>query len=360
MSFEREYLSETTQGRSTRRTVELIGIGLSAVLGVTMFTFIIADWLRFAPIDSVATTSQTVFDNLLIIGGLIDFVLQTQVFYTTFSMRSLATGVLIGIVAPVVGTFLVHRQMALIGETLAHTAFAGVAAGVVFSGFTGWEGSWIYAALIVSVLGAVGLQWLTSHTKSYGDVPIAIVLSGSFAVGTLLISWGRDFAPIAVDIEGFLFGSLAIVTTDGARLVAFLTVGVIGLVIISYKQFLYITFDEQAAKVSGINVNFYNILLIAMTAVVVVGAMQILGVILVAAMLVVPVAAASQVSKSFRETLYLSVIIGQVSTIAGILFANYHSLPPGGSIVVIAIGIYLACVVISSYLAGRSVLIQQY
>lgn len=360
MSLAGRVFSDHRNTGSIRHTAEIVGLGLSGLLGLTMFTFVISDWLATTSIDPVATQAMVIRENILIGGALLDTILGTSTFYSPLGMRPLATGVLIGIVAPVVGVFLVHRQMALIGETLAHTAFAGVAAGVIWSGITGWGGSLLYAALVVSVIGAVGLQWLTKHTESYGDVPIAIVLSGSFAVGTLLITWGRDFAPVAIDIEGFLFGSLAIVTMDGARLVAFMTIGVIGVIAIAYKQFLFITFDEQAAQVTGFNVDLYNILLITMTALVVVGAMQILGVILVAAMLVVPVAAASQVAKSFRETLYLSVIVGQISTVTGILFARLYALPPGGSIVVTAIAFYLLAVVIFSIVADRSMIIQKY
>ncbi len=334
-----------------REWVELGGIALTAILGVAMIGFILLDWLRFAPEWAViGPYADLLFGQFIVAGMWMDHYLGTNVFSHPFMWRAIATGVLIGIVAPLVGTYLVHRQMALIGETLAHTAFAGVAVGLLFIALTGWTGSLLFVALIVSALGAVGLQWLTDRTNTYGDVPIAIVLSGSFAVGTLLISWGRDFTSLAIDIEGFLFGSLAIVTAEGAQLVAVLSVVVVALVALNYKQLLFITFDEQAARVARLEVDRYNTLLIVMTAVVVVGAMQILGVILVAAMLVIPVATASQVAESFRETLYLSILVGQLSVLGGLAFAIGASLPPGGSIVVIAIGFYL----LSIALSGRS------
>jgi zinc transport system permease protein len=331
---------------STRESVELGGIALTALLALVMLGFVGIDWLRNAP-GGVGTAAGTLFEQFMFVGAWIDFYLGTNVFRHPFTWRALATGVLVGIVGPLVGTYLVHRQMALIGETLAHTAFVGVAVGLLFVAATGWNGSLLLVALLVSAAGALGLQWLTEHTDSYGDVPIAIVLTGSFAVGTLLISWGREVAAIAIDIEGFLFGSLAIVTADGARLVSVLSVVVVALVVYNYKQFLFITFDEQAARVARLDVRRYNALLVVMTAVVVVGAMQILGVILVAGLLVIPVAAASQVARSFRETLYLSVLVGQASVLGGLAVAIAGGLPPGGSVIVIAIIAYLLAVLVS-------------
>lgn len=340
--------------RRTRTIVETAAIVVCALVTVAMLGFLLSDWLR-AFLEPAALW----YGQYLVVGEWIDHYLGTIVFGFSSTWRALAAGMLIGLVAPVIGAFLIHREMALIGETLAHTAFAGVAAGVVIVGLTGWTGSLLFfdlgsqggllfVALVVSAIGALGLQWLSDRSQSYGDVPIAIVLAGSFAVGTLLISWARGFAPITVDVEGFLFGSLAIVTTPGARLIAILSLVVLAVVAVNYKQFVFITFDEEAARVARLPVTRYNALLVVMTAVVVVGAMQILGVILVAAMLVVPAAAASQLALSFRETVILAVIFGQASAAAGLVFSLLASLPPGGSIVVAAIAIYLLAVAISN------------
>lgn len=346
-----------------RRLIELIAIAAVGVLAVCLLAFITVDWLRQAPasgfhplIETVYTTTgvdrtaAAMFGQFLIVGQWLDFYLGTSVFRHPFMWRSITTGVLIGIVAPLVGTFLVHRQMALIGETLAHTAFAGVAVGLVFIGITGWDGSLLFVALLVSIVGALAVQWLTEQTNTFGDVPIAITLTGSFAVGTLLISWGRDVMPVSIDIEGYLFGSLAVVTASGSRMMAVLSIVVVILVVYTYKQLLFITFDEQAARVARLNVRGYNTLLVVMTAVVVVGAMQVLGVILVAGMLVIPVAAASQVAQSFRETLYLSILVGQCSILGGFTVAVTQGLPSGGSIILTAVCFYILAIVIS----GRS------
>ncbi len=330
----------------SRRRTERAGLVAVGALSVVVLVFLVLDSLRGYPPFGFLR------GQFLVVGEWMDFYLGTRVFQYGFMWRSIATGVLIGVVAPLVGAFVVHKEMALIGETLAHTAFAGVAVGLLATGFVAaiptTGGTLLLAALVVSVAGAVGLQWLTERSSTYGDVPIAIVLSGSFAVGTILISYGRERMAVAIDTEDFLFGSAAVVTAEGAYMMAVLAVGVVAVVVHSYKPLLFVTFDEQAARVAGFNVRGYNTLLIVMTAVVVVGAMQILGVILVAAMLVVPVAAASQVSVSFRETVYLSVLFGQVSVLGGYGVAVAWSLPPGGSIVVAAILIYLAAILVSN------------
>lgn len=345
--------------RWDRTPIEVLAIVLCAVLGVSMGGFLLADWLR-----SVLPVAAVVFEQYLVVGQWIDYLLGTRVFWVPSVWRALATGVYIGIAAPLIGVFLIHRQMALIGETLAHTAFAGLAAGVVLVGITGWAGSLVvielgshgallFVALLVSALGALGLNWLVQRSATYGDVPIAIVLSGSFAVGTVLISWARTFAPISVDVEGILFGSLAIVTAPGARLVMALTVVVVVLVWSQYRPLFFVTFDAEAAEVAGMPVERTNTLLVVLTAVVVVGSMQILGVILVAAMLVVPAAAASQVASSFRQTVWLSLLFGQAAVLVGLGIAVIWGHPPGGSIVLVAISGYLAAVARGDRPIGR-------
>ncbi|MFQ3475805.1 metal ABC transporter permease [Halonotius sp. F2-221B] len=333
-------LSGRLRTRNTaRETAELVGIGLVGLLAAFMLGFILLYWFREFPYV------ELLYTEFRIAGRLLDGVLGTNVFKHPFMWQSLSTGVLIGIVAPLVGSFLVHRQMALIGETLAHAAFAGVAISLVFNSLTGWDGSILVGALVIGVLGALIVQWLADRTDTYGDVPIAIMLSGSFALGTLLISAGRGQTNFS--IESLLYGSIAVVTPDGTRLMGLLSVVVVLAVAVNYKQLLFITFDEQAARVAQLPVDRYNTLLVVMTAVVVVGAMQVLGVILVAAMLVVPVAAASQVARSFRETVYLSILIGQAAVLAGFAVSVSLSLPAGGSIVMAAIGIYLAAIGLS-------------
>ncbi len=271
--------------------------------------------------------------------------LGTSFFCYGFLWNTLTTGVFIGIMGPTIGMFLVHREMALIGETLAHTAFAGVAFGTLLLGVSGWDVRLLAVAIVVAVAGALAVQGLADRTGSYGDVPIAIMLTGSFAVGTLFIDLGGGFA--FVDINSYLFGNISITDDRSVTLMAGLLLAIVGVVGAAYKPLLYITFDEQTATAVRFNVRGYNALLIVLTALVIVGAMQILGVILVAAMLVVPVAAASLVVSGFRDALYTSIVIGVGSVLSGISLSWTYSLRPGATIVVVAIGVYLLAVLVS-------------
>ena len=329
-----------------RRGLEAAGLLVTGGLAALVIGFVLLYWLQDLPYIEVA------YVQFRHAGYWLDTVLGTDVFYHPFMWQSFTVGILAGIAAPLVGTYVVHREMALIGETLAHTAFAGVAFGVIVIALTGWSGSLLLVAVAVGIVGALGVEWLTEHTRTYGDVPIAVMLSGSFAIGTILISWSRDVMAVAIDVEGYLFGTIAIVTVESARLMAVVTVLTVATIALTHRQLLFITFDEQAARVARLPVRRYNALLIVLTAIVVVGAIQVLGVILVAAMLVVPVAAATEIARSFGEAQVLSVLFGQAAVIVGFAVSIWAELPSGGSIVLAAIAIYLLAIAATGRGAG--------
>ena len=265
----------------------------------------------------------------------------TRMFCNPFIQRGLTTGLFIGVAGPLIGAYLVNRQMALIGEALAHTAFAGVAIGLFIGATIEWIDYPLVTALIVAAIAAVGLQALATKTDSYGDVPIAILLVGSFALGIAIVSRGIGFG---TTINSYLFGNILTVQFHNVQLMATLSLIVLGVVSLTHKQLLMITFDRDAARIARINVQFYDTLLIVLTALVVVAALQILGAILVAAMLVVPVAAAMQLTDSFRRMMVIAVIIGQLSVLAGVILSYEWNIATGAMIVLVAIAIYLVAV----------------
>lgn len=262
-----------------------------------------------------------------------------------FMQYAFIAGLCVGIIAPLVGSFLVHREMALIGEALSHTAFAGVAIGLFASSALALPISPYLSALVVAVIAALLIEAIAEYTDAYGDVSMAIVLFGGFALGTALIT--LTGGGMAVSIESYLFGNIGTVTRGSIPILVGLSVLVCALVALTYKQLLYVTFDETAARVAGINVTFYNRFMVVLTAVVVVAAMQIMGVILVAAMLVIPVAAASQLARSFKESLLISIVVAELAAIVGITLSYAHGVAAGGAIVLVAIGIYGGTVVVS-------------
>jgi len=267
-----------------------------------------------------------------------------------FMHRAFLVGILIAVMAPLIGTFLVHRQLALIGDALAHTAFAGVAVGLFVNAVLGTGISPYLTAVVVAMIAALAIELISEVTDAYNDVSMAIVLSTGFALGAVLIS--LNAGGLAVGVNQYLFGNLSTVT-DGNTILLLGLFTVIALVVgVTYKQLLYVTFDETAARVAGINVRWYNRVVAMLTAMVVVGAMQIMGVILVAAMLVVPVAGAAQLARSFREALLASVILAELAVLVGITLSFYYETTAGGTIVLVAVGIYVTAVLVGKLRSG--------
>jgi zinc transport system permease protein len=261
-----------------------------------------------------------------------------------FMHRAILVGLCIGVMAPLIGTFLVHRQLALIGDALAHTAFAGVAVGLFVNAVFELGVSPYLTAVVVAMIAALLIELISEVTDAYNDVSMAIVLSTGFALGTTLIS--INAGGLAVGVNQFLFGNLSTVSAENAAILLVLFGIIVATVAVTRNQLLYVTFDETAAAVSGIPVKWYNRMLVMLTAMVVVGAMQIMGVILVAAMLVVPVAGAAQVSRSFSESLLVSVVLAELAVLLGIGVAYYGEATAGGVIVLVAVGIYAVSVVV--------------
>ena len=265
--------------------------------------------------------------------------------------RAVLVGLCVGVMAPLIGTFLVHRQLALIGDALAHTAFAGVAVGLFLNAVIDLGVSPYLTAVVVAMIAALFIELISETTDAYNDVSMAIVLSTGFALGTTLIS--LNAGGLAVGVNQFLFGNLSTVSPQSAAILLVLFVVIVGTVAVTRNQLLYVTFDETAAAVSGISVNWYNRVMVMLTALVVVGAMQIMGVILVAAMLVVPVAGATQVSRSFTESLVVSVVLAELAVLLGIGVAYYGGVTAGGVIVLVAVGIYVCAVGIGKLQSAR-------
>jgi len=261
----------------------------------------------------------------------------------TFMYRAILVGLCVGVIAPLIGTFLVHRQLALIGDALAHTAFAGVAVGLFLNGVFELGVSPYLTAVVVAVIAALLIELISEATDAYNDVSMAIVLSTGFALGTVLIS--LNAGGLAVGINQYLFGNLSTVSAENAVIMLGLFSVIVGTVALTRNQLLYVTFDETAAAVSGLPVAWYNRIMVMLTALVVVGAMQIMGVILVAAMLVVPVAGATQVSRSFSESLLVSIVLAELAVLLGIGVSYYAGATAGGVIVLVAVGIYVLSVV---------------
>ena len=243
-------------------------------------------------------------------------------------VRAILAGLIIGSIAPLIGTFLVAKKYALIADTLAHVSLVGVAIGL-FIGINP-----LYTALAVAMLVAVIIEKLRTDQQLSGETALAIFLSGGLATAIVLLSLSRGFN---VDIFSYLFGSIATVNSVDLWLMLLLGVVVAATVVIFYQQLFYIAFDEETAASSGIDVKKLNLLLLLLTAIVVGMAIRVVGALLIGALMVIPVVTASKIAKSFKTALFLSIVISLVSVITGLIVAFYLNLPAGGTIVIVSL-----------------------
>jgi len=248
-----------------------------------------------------------------------------------YMQLALAAGVVVGACAPLIGTFLVQRRLSLLGDGIGHLAFAGVAAGLLL-------GIWpVWAALAVAVAGALGLERLRSRGKASGDLALALFFYSGIAAGVVLVGLSDSFN---AGLLTYLFGGILTVTRQDVLVVVGLGVVIVTAVAVCGRALFAVVLDEESSRVGGLPVDELNSLLAALTAVTVVAAMRVVGILLVAALMVLPVATAQVLARSFRATLYLSAVVGVVSVVVGLAAARIWGLAPGGTIVLVAAGAF--------------------
>lgn len=254
-----------------------------------------------------------------------------EIFQYSFMIRAFIAGIVIGVIAPLIGSFLVTRRYALMADSLSHIALSGIAIGLLTGIYP------VYTALLVTVVSAVVIEYLRAKRGLSGDVALAMFLYGGLALAIILISLARGFN---TDLFSYLFGSITTVRTVDLWVIGSLGVTVIATVYFLYHEFLYISFDEETAKVSGIPINILNTVLVVLTAITVSLSMRIVGLLLIGALMVIPVVAAMQIGKSFAKTLLYAVGFGIVSVILGLFTSYYLNLAAGGTIVAISLGLF--------------------
>ncbi len=253
-----------------------------------------------------------------------------------FMVRGLEAGLLIAIIAPLIGIFLVLRRYSLIADTLAHVSLAGVAVGLLINVNP------LITAMVATVSSSVAIERLRLSKRLYGETALSLFLSGGLATAVVLISLANGFN---VDLFSYLFGSIVTVKKADINLILGLSAVVIGLLFLFYKELVYISFDEEAARVSGIPTTFINTVFIMLAATTVALAIPIIGVLLVSALAVIPVVSALQLKKSFVKTIIWAEIFSIFSVLSGIILSFYFNISPGGTIVLITLAIFVAILI---------------
>lgn len=255
-----------------------------------------------------------------------------DIFTYPFFLRALVGGVMIGFMAPLVGVFIVLRRLSMIGDTLAHVTIAGVALGFLLNLYP------LGMGLIFALVAAYGIEVLRKAYRGYAELSIAIMLSGGVALASILFTMGRGFN---MNVQSYLFGSILSLDTVDLAMVLGVTIIVVFCVFYYWKEWFLITFDEEAASVSGLPIRWLNMLMTIMTALVVSVAIKIVGALLVSALLTIPVACALVLGRGFRLTVWLAVLISEIAVVAGLSISGVGNLAPGGTIVLLLIGILL-------------------
>ena len=252
-----------------------------------------------------------------------------------YMQLALVAGLVVGVCAPLIGTFLVQKRMSLMGDGIGHVAFAGVAAGLVL-------GVWpIGTALLAAVAGAVSVEWLRSRGRAGGDLALAVLFYSGIAAGVVLTGLAGSLDASTLT---YLLGSILTVNQTDALTIAALGLVILGSVVVGWRALFAVIVDEEAGRVASLPVDALNLVLAALTAVTVVAGMRVVGVLLVAALMVLPVGAAQRMARSFRGTLVAASLIGSFSAVTGLAGARAFGLAPGGSVVLVAV----ACFVIAT------------
>lgn len=262
-----------------------------------------------------------------------------EIFQYDFMIRAFVAGIAVGVVAPLIGMFLVVRRYSLMADTLAHVSLIGVAVSVL----TGIHP--VLAAVCASVLAAFGVERLRRSSRLFGESLLALFLSGSLAIATVLVGLAKGFN---ANLLSVLFGNITTVAPVDVVVIVILAVGVLLTILLLLKEFFLVSFDEELAQASGLRASALGTLLVVLAAVTVALSMRIVGVLLIGALMVIPSVTAMQLGRSFRETLFLSVSFSLISVIAGLFLSYYVGLPSGGTIVVIALGLFLVSTVFRS------------
>ncbi|MEV1006002.1 metal ABC transporter permease [Streptomyces sp. NPDC049881] len=250
-----------------------------------------------------------------------------------FMQRALLAALLIGFAAPAVGIYLVQRQQALMGDGIGHVALTGVALGFLLSANPVWM------AVLVSTVGAVAMELLRSSGRARGDVALAMLFYGGMAGGVMIINLAPGGS--TANLTSYLWGSVTTVSEADIAAICWLSVFVLVVTLGLRRQLFAVCQDEEFARVTGLPVRTLNLLLAVTAAATVTVAMRVVGLLLVSALMVIPVVAAQQATRGFVMTLVLAMVFGVLVSLSGTVTSYYADVPPGATIVLIALGLFL-------------------
>ena len=252
-----------------------------------------------------------------------------------FMRYSLISGILIGFIAPLIGAFIVVRRLSLIADALSHVTLGGISFGMfiitVLPALTFINPMWF--GILFAIIGALLIEKLRTSYTNYQEIAIPIIMSAGIALSAIFISLADGFNQ---EIVGLLFGSISAVNFSDLTTIIFITILVLLFITLFYKELFILSFDEEYSKVIGIP-KWIQFLFIVVVAMVISASMRVVGILLVSALITFPVAIAMLWTKGFKQLIILSIIIGELSVILGLVLAFYINISPGGVIVVLLV-----------------------
>ncbi len=268
-------------------------------------------------------------ENMLEINDLINM------FEYAFFQRAFIGGLFAAALCSLLGVFIVLRRAALIGEGVAHLSFGGIALGLFMSVYP------LDTALLMSLVGIFAISYMQRKKIVYSEMAIGIMIAFGLGLGSVLASLSGGFS---VDLFSYLFGSILTISNSDLTLIVGLSLAVLAFVLLFFKELMHMTFDEQGARLSGIPVFWLDLAFNVVLAFTVVVSIKIVGSLLVSALIIIPASSAMQLSRSFRGTVAISVVLGAMAVVAGLVASFVYDVATGGAIVLCSIGIFLLCI----------------
>lgn len=258
----------------------------------------------------------------------------------TFLQNAFLTGVMIGLLAPILGVFIVVRKQSLIADALSHISLAGIAANLMlgkkYSFFDGLNP--IYMGMFFSVAGSLCIEKLRKVYKHFEELAIPIIMSAGIGLSVIFISIAQGFN---TDLFNYLFGNVLAVKQSDVITIFFILIAVVLVIFLLYKELFVLSFDEEQAVVSGIKGKWIQFAFIVMVALVIAASMKIVGILLVSSLMTLPVAASIRIATGFKQTFFIAVLFGEIEVIGGLISSYYLDLAPGGTIVILGVLILL-------------------
>jgi len=258
--------------------------------------------------------------------------LVTDLFQYSFMVRAFLAGVIVAIIAPLIGSFLVVRRISFIADALSHVALTGVAIGLLIGVNP------LITTIFCTIITAYIIEEIRSSEHISAESILAMILPGGLALALILMSVANGFN---ANLFSYLFGSITTVTQQDVWIIVALGVGIVSVLLLFYRQFTYTSFDEESARASGIPVRLVNQVFMALIALTVSLAMKVVGALLIGALMIIPVITAMQIVKGFKVSIIFSVITALISVMGGLVFSYYANLPAGATIVIVSILIFI-------------------